>query len=214
MSKSLTFTALALAIMATQVLFPSQALAQETEPDEGYQSLAVQNRKYSMTHELSIGVGVLPLDAFQKGVTVGGAYTLHIDEQFAWEVAQFSYSFTFDTDLNDDLAAFDLRPTPFEVVQYYLSSNFVWKPIYFKGSVMNDSLVFGELMFVLGAGYGWFTRSSRPLVNYGFGMRFFGSEIFSVRVDARHLMFISIDTETGADLHHELWINLGVSISL
>lgn len=196
------------------IAMPTQAFADDTAPDKGYQSVVVQNRKFTMDHEFTIGVGVLPLDAFQKGLTVGGGYTFHVDELYAWEVVNFQYSFAFDTELNADLAAFDLKPTPFEVVKYYVTTNFVFKPVYWKGSVMNDSLLYGELMVILGGGYGWFTRSARPLAEYGVAMRFFMSDVFSLRVDARHMMFISVDSEQGADVHHELWINLGVSISL
>lgn len=203
-----------ISLCLTAVLLPSQAFAEDTDPEEGYQSVVVQNRKFTVDHELTIGVGVLPLDAFKKGVTVGGGYTFHVNELYAWEVVNFQYSFGFETELNDDLAAFDLKPTPFEVVKYYVSTNFVFKPVYWKGSVMNDSLLYGELMIILGGGYGWFTQSSRPMAEYGVAMRFFLSDIFSLRVDGRHLMFISVDPDQGADVHHELWINLGVSISL
>lgn len=198
--------------LAALTLGAPASLAKADAPD--YQSVVVQNRAYTMRHELGVQVGVLPMDAFTKGVTLGGSYTLHFSQIFAWEIVQFMHSFPFDAALKDDLASFDLRPTPFETVENLLSTNLVFKPVYFKGSALNRSVISGELMVVLGGAYGWFTRSKRPGVDYGVGLRLFASRLFSMRVDARHMMFFTSDAGSGVGLHHELWIGLGTSISL
>ena len=54
-------------------------------------------------------------------MTASGSYTLHFNDLFAWEVAQFFYSFGVDTDLENELLAFDLKPTPFERVEQYVT---------------------------------------------------------------------------------------------
>ena len=102
------------------VAWVSSAFADEA----GYSSRVVQNRKHFGTHEFSLAVGTLPLDAFTKGVTLGGSYTIHFSERYAWEVGQFNYSFHVDTDLKDELKAFELKSTPFEVLDYFAMSNF------------------------------------------------------------------------------------------
>ncbi|MCB9729672.1 MAG: hypothetical protein H6744_05205 [Deltaproteobacteria bacterium] len=188
------------------------AHARPDAPD--YQSQVVQNRAYVMRHELGVQVGVLPMDAFTKGVTVGGSYTLHFSQILAWELVQFMHSFPFDAALKDDLASFDLRPTPFETVENLLSTNLVFKPVYFKGSALNRAVISGEFMVVLGGAYAWFTRSKRPGLDYGIGFRVFASRLFSMRLDARHMMFFTDGAGSGVDVHHELWIGLGTSISL
>lgn len=213
MSRAKAIVALVVGLSAWTAA-PGARAATDDDDKAGYSSLAVQNRTYRLDHEITAAIGVLPLDAFTKGFTVGGAYTLHFDEVYAWEVVNFVYSFPIDTDLKDDLIAFDLRPTPFEVVNYYVTTNFVFKPLYFKGAVLNDSMAFGEVMFLIGGGYGWFTRSNRPALDYGIAFRIFASETFSFRLDARHTMFMTIDDQTGFDVHSELWIGLGVSLSL
>lgn len=198
------------AVALTAATPPAQAKADA--PD--YKSVVVQNRTYTLRHEIGVQVGVLPMDAFTKGVTLGGSYTLHFNQILAWEVVQFMHSFPFDTALNDDLASFDLRPTPFETIENLLSTNLVFKPVYFKGSALNRSVISGELMVVLGGAYAWFTRSKRPGLDYGVGLRLFASRLFSVRLDARHMMFFTHGAGSGVDVHHELWIGLGTSISL
>jgi outer membrane beta-barrel protein len=202
--------------MAVTLALPTaSAQAQEDVDDEeigpSYSAMVVQNRKYDPTHEFSATLGLLPLDAFTKGLTLSGSYTLHFSQLVAWEIVQFSYSFPLDTDLKDELDAFDLRPTPFEVLNYYATTNFVWKPLYWKGSWLNDSLIYGEMFLTVGGGYGWFTRSGRPGLDLGVGFRIFGSELLSFRLDTRYLMFFS-DFEQ-FDIKDELWIGLGTSLS-
>ncbi|MEZ4268950.1 MAG: outer membrane beta-barrel domain-containing protein [Myxococcota bacterium] len=206
-----TLRTLVLATLALAAAVPA-AHAGSDAPD--YQSVVVQNRAYTLRHEIGLQVGVLPMDAFTKGVTLGGSYTLHFNQILAWEVVQFMHSFPFDTSLNDDLASFDLRPTPFETIDNLISTNLVFKPVYFKGSALNRSVIAGELFVVLGGAYAWFTRSKRPGVDYGVGLRIFASRLFSMRLDARHMMFFTNDAGSGVDVHHELWIGLGTSISL
>jgi len=169
--------------------------------------LAVQNRKYAETHEFTLFGGVLPLDAFRKGVTLSGAYTLHFTDLLAWEVLQYTYSFPVSTDLEDELAAFDLRPTPFERLESFASTSFVFKPLYFKGAWLNDALTFGEFLLLAGGGYGWLTRTQRPMVDVGVATRIFASEWVSLRLDVRGMTFFTAD-----DFHNELWIGLGVSL--
>ncbi|MBN1656641.1 MAG: outer membrane beta-barrel domain-containing protein [Deltaproteobacteria bacterium] len=184
------------------------------EASHGYAAMAVQNRLYTQTGELTAFVGVLPMDAFTKGLTLSAAYTHHFSDHWAWEVVHFFYSFHIETDLRDDLEAFDLGPIPFEVIEHQMvTSNAVFKPVYWKGSVYNDSLIYGELMVLAGAGYAWFTRSERMAVDLGIAMRVYVSGLLSFRVDVRHHIFFDDEIFKQANLDHELWIGLGTSIS-
>ena len=185
------------------------------EDPRGYDAVAVQNRGYFGHHELGLAVGILPMDAFTKGFTLSAAYTLHFDPVYAWEIAQLTYAIPVDTGLKADLSAYDLQPTPFEVLETSVFTNFVLTPIYWKGAVFNDSLTRGEIMLLLGAGYGWFTRSSRPGFDAGLAMRLFMSEHVSLRLDVRYQGFLTTSDVDGAlDLHSDLWIGLGLGFIL
>jgi outer membrane beta-barrel protein len=190
-------------LFALSILVPMAAAAESVLP-----SVAVQNRKYTHTHEFTVSVGTLPMDAFTKGVTASGAYTLHFNDTLAWEVGQFFYSVGVDTELEAELLAFDLKPTPFERVEQFVTSNVVFKPLYWKGAWLNDGLGYGEFFLVGGGGYGWLTRTQRPVVNLGLGFRVYLHELVSVKFDLRHLSFIA---ET--DTQNELWLGLGISLS-
>ncbi len=183
-------------------------------PERGYGAQAVQNRQYFGHHELNLSVGVLPVDAFTKGVTLSGSYTLHFDEAFGWEIVQLTHSFPIDSGLKDDLAAFDLQPTPFEVLETFITSSFVFKPIYWKGAILDDTLVRGEMMLLFGAGYGWYTRSTRPGFDAGLAVRLFFSQLVSMRLDVRYLAFLTIEADDALDAANELWIGLSLGFTL
>jgi len=208
---ALSFSVIAVAIS------PCASLAQEQDPDGeetlDYASMAVQNRLYDATHELTLLGGFLPLDAFTKGATLGGSYTLHFSPVIGWEVVQFLHSFPVQTSLRDDLAAFDLSPTPFEVLENLVTSTFVFKPVYWKGALLNRSIIHGELMLTAGGGYGWFTRSGRACVSLGAALRLYTNRLLSFRIDIRHFAFFNDAVFQDLDLHHELWTSLGVSLS-
>jgi len=197
------------------LLFTVTVSAQEyEEKPQTYESMAVENRLYTQTAEFSLFLGILPLDAFTKGLTVGGAYTHHFNDLFAWEILQGFYSFHADTSLRDDLLVHDLTPTPFEIVDWLLSTNFVLKPIYWKGAWFNDSLIHGEIDLLIGGGYGRFTHSNRVAADLGVAFRFYATEYLSFRLDVRHNVFFNDKIFSDLDLHHELWIGLGTSLSL
>lgn len=200
MSASLLLAALGLTASAT---------AEAKDSARSLGSVAVQNRLYSQTHEFTAWIGTLPLDAFTKGLTGSVGYTLHFNDSIAWEVGQFTYSYGIDTQLNEDLDALNVGPTPFERVQYFASSNVMFKPMYGKQAVLNRGLVYQETFLTAGFAYGWLTLTQRPGVGVGVGTRIYGGKNFSVRVDIRDYVFFGPDGR-----QNELWLALGTSLTL
>jgi len=196
------------AVLAAACL-SAPAWAADASNGAGPTPQAVQNRKHDMRSEYSVWVGALPMDAFTKGLSFTGAYTLHFDDLFAWEIAQFTYSVGLDTRLKDELASLPqpVGPTPFEVVEYYATSNFVFKPVYGKLAVLNRHLIYLEWFLVGGAGVGWLTLTSRPVLDVGTGFRVYAGDHLSVRLDVRDYLFVNLD-----DVENELWIALGLSL--
>ena len=173
----------------------------------GIPQVVVQNRAPVDTYEWSLSAGSLPLDAFKKGITASGSLTLHKNHRWAWEAIQYTYSFEYTTALEDELKAFKLQATPFERVESYVTSNLVFKPLYWKGAWLNNAMSYGELFFVAGGGYGWLTQTSRPVVDGGLGVRLFHGNGLSTRLDIRWLTFFNAD-----DVQNELWVGLGISL--
>jgi outer membrane beta-barrel protein len=167
----------------------------------------VQNRKEVPTYEWTLATGLLPLDAFKKGITAGGSLTIHRNHLWAWEAISAAYSFEYKTALEDELRVFKLQATPFERVKAFVLSNLVFKPLYWKGSWLNNKMAYGELFFVAGGGYGWLTQTSRPVVDGGFGVKILHEGELASRLDVRMLTFFNAE-----DVHNELWVNLGFSL--
>ncbi len=181
--------------------------------DERAATFAVQNRKFKLGHELNVEVGVLPLNAFTKGITIGGGYTYHFTDVLAWEVAQFYYSFGADTDLKKTLQEnFNpmVQPTTFETVNYFGSSNLVIKPMYGKYSLFNRWVVHSEFFLALGPA---FAKYNDPAVfrggfDAGIGFRLHLVQHVSIRLDLRDYTFFQ-----GATPKSELYIALGIAVS-
>ncbi len=201
-----------LTITATLPLTTGEAHAQDDDGLRPYSSLVVQNRQFIQRHEITGGVGALPLDAFTKGLTVSAGYTLHFSELFAWEIAQFHYSFHVNTRLYSQLQALEITPSPFEVLDYYVTSNAVFKPLYWKGSWLNETIRHGEFFLTAGGAYGWFTRSVRPGVSLGTGVRFFAGDRISFRLDLRYLLFPDDQFLQDFSYKDEIAVGLGTSL--
>ena len=199
-------SALVLGLALTAIPPPLLADDDQTQA-EGLDKVAVQNRQHAITHEISAWIGTLPIDAFKKGLTFSGAYTLHFTDLLAWEIGQFTYSYGIETDLNAELENLSVGPTPFEVVRYYVTSNLMFKPIYQKMAALNKALIYGELFIVVGGGYAWLTNHGRPIIDVGAGMRVYAGRFVSFRVDIRDLMLV-----TTGDVKNEIWIALAVCL--
>lgn len=182
--------------------------------DEGGALYAVQNRKYTASHEFSVGAGSLPLDAFYKGYTVSGAYTLHFNDLWAWEIVNGAYSFNVDTDLRRELESnFSVQPTEFPSIQWFGNSNLVLKPLYGKLAWLNGNLIYGELFFTAGPALADYENAGTFVgANLGLGLRFYLSESFSVRLDARDYYFISPDDMKSRI--NELFFSTGISLNV
>ncbi len=172
------------ALVVAVGLFSSLAFAQVEELENPGSVSAIQDRAYRMQHELTLGVGVLPLDAFFKGVYAQVGYTFHFNDAFAWEVGRAAYAYPVMTGLREQLQRdFGVLPTSRDVVEYFVGSNLMWSPFYGKLSVLNKSVVHGEMFFLLGATLYKYTTAFRPALNLGGGGRVFVSKWVSFRLD-------------------------------
>lgn len=197
-----------LGTLALSVMFEHDLLIQTANAQASVPKRVVQNRRAVPTYEWTLAAGLLPLDAFKKGLTAGGSLTIHQNHRWAWEALSVAYSFELETDLEEQLQAFySLQPTPFERVKLFALSNLVFKPLYWKGSWLNEKMAYGELLLVAGGGYGWLSQTSRPAFDAGFAVKLLHENEFATRLDVRMISFFNAE-----DIHNELWVNLGFSL--
>lgn len=174
------------AILLLSLLAPAVVLAQAEELENPGTVSAVQERAYRLQHELSLSLGVLPLDAFSKGIFAQVGYTFHFSDVFAWQVGRGSYNYNAKTGLREQLERdFNVLPTnpAFNEIQFFIGSDLMWKPFYGKLSVVNKWVVHGEAYLLLGATVFRFTDAFRPGVSLGAGARVFITKFASARLD-------------------------------
>lgn len=172
-------------ILLLTLALPGVGLAQTEELENPGSVAAVQERAYRMHHELNLAVGVLPLDAFYKGLYAQVGYAYHFTDHFAWQIGRGAYSYAAKTGLREQLERdFAVLPTAFDEVQFFVGSDLMWKPFYGKLSFLNRWVLHGELYFLLGATVFKFTNAFRPGVNVGGGARLFVSKAVSFRLEA------------------------------
>jgi outer membrane beta-barrel protein len=171
------------------LLAPGLALAQAEALENPGTTSAVQDRLYKMNHELSLGVGVLPADAFYKGYYGGVSYTYHFTDSFAWQVGRGAYSYNVKTGLRRQLERdFGVSPTAsaFEdEVDWMVGSDIQWSPFYGKTAILNSKVIHFEAFLTGGATIFKLnlTGSFRPGANVGLGVRVFKSDTISFRLD-------------------------------
>lgn len=179
----------------------------------------LQNRKYNLLNEIFIEVGGLPADAYNKGLTGTVGYALHLSQFVAWEVGQFTYSYTINSGLKDkllrivDLYGFDQPELP--EINWFVSSHLVLKPIYGKQAIFNRKLIHMEA-FIL-AGPAIVNRSTPDTefsigANFGAGLRLWMTQKTSLRIDIQELLFYGSNTstiETALHLHAGVAVNFG-----
>ncbi|MCP3139001.1 outer membrane beta-barrel domain-containing protein [Pyxidicoccus xibeiensis] len=177
------------ALLILSFLVPGLARAQAEALENPGAVSAIQERQYRMHHELLLGVGVLPADAFYKGLIGAVGYTYHFSDSFAWQVGRGMYSYNVQTSLRRQLERdFDVAPTAsaFEdQVQWMVGSDLVWSPLYGKTAFLNSSVLHFEAFLLGGGTVVKIDRQDgfRPAVNLGLGVRLFSGQTLSFRLD-------------------------------
>ncbi|SEU37999.1 outer membrane beta-barrel domain-containing protein [Stigmatella erecta] len=177
------------ALLVLLSLVPGLAFAQAEALENPGTVSAVQDRLYRLNHELTLGVGALPADAFYKGYFAALGYTYHFSDSFAWQVGRGAYSYNVKTDLRSQLERdFGVAPTAnaFEdEVQWMVGSDVVWSPFYGKTAFLNRRVLHFEAFVLAGATIFKLNRDDgfRPAANIGVGLRLFTSQHISFRLD-------------------------------
>jgi outer membrane beta-barrel protein len=141
-----------------------------------------------MNHELSLGLGVLPADAYYKGYYAGLSYTYHFSDSFAWQVGRGGYSYNVKTSLRRQLERdFGVAPTntAFEdEVEWMVGSDLMFSPFYGKTAILNSKVIHFEAFLLGGASIFKLNHEGgfRPGANLGLAIRVFKSDTVSFRL--------------------------------
>jgi outer membrane beta-barrel protein len=203
MNKIVAFTCAGLAL-------GNVAYAADEDELESGRVIAVQPRQYHLVHEFTVSAGVLPLDAFYTGFSLGGSYTLHLSDLIAWEAVSVHYAAKADTGLEAVLAdRWSVAPTGDPQVEYLVGSHVVLSPMFGKFTLFNRSILQGSTYFAAGGGVIRYTDGFRPQLSVGPGLRIFVGQVVSTRLDVRTTF--APDIPAGLDI--VLHVTLSVSFN-
>ena len=96
----------AIAVAVAAALAVAAPVLAEDDVDSDVKEQArtvIQNRKFRLGSELTLGVATLPIDPFHKGIAGTARFTFHFNDFHAWEVAGGSYAYNLDTSLTEQL---------------------------------------------------------------------------------------------------------------
>lgn len=191
----------------------SPAFADDDLDEEQVATYAVQSRLFRLGGELNVAAGILPINAFNKGLTVGGSFTYHFSNALAWEIINANYVYKqLDTGLKTELLDnFEVQPTEIAAIDLLMSSSLVLKPFYGKLAVFNRRVIHMELSIPAGITMGRYTNPQKYLVgpNVGLIARVFLSTHTALRIDVRENVLINSNWNTRNELH----VSLGLSFA-
>jgi outer membrane beta-barrel protein len=160
--------------------------------------VAIQNRRFQLDHELTVSGGVLPVDAYYKGVTATGSYTIHFSPSWAWEVAQVTWAYNVQTDLMRKLIQVSNAqggrnsPAGIPAIQWIAATHLVVKPLYGKQALFNTQVLHLEAYLQAGPAVVVMTGAERKYdlgVDIGGGLRFWLTEGLSTRFDLGEMVY-------------------------
>ena len=206
-------------LLALTLVGASPAVADDEFDEEQVATYAVQSRLFRLGGELNVAAGVLPINAFNKGLTIGGSFTYHFSNAWAWEVINGTYVYKqMDTGLKTELLEnFDVQPTKIAAIDLMLSSSLLLKPFYGKLAVFNRRVIHAEVSIPIGMTLGRYTNPQSYLYgpNLGVIFRVFISPHASLRIDVRDNALFSHWSYDPRHLSYrnELLVSLGLAFA-
>ncbi len=185
----------------------------EPDPFDLPQIVAVENKKFNPYRDITVQLGILPLDAFYKALSFGISYTQSYTSFIGWEIVNAHIATANDTNLKQELLdKSSLRPAGLlDSVKYYITSQVVYTPIYSKNLLFNRDVVYGEWSFVGGLGMvGYQSGETALMFGGGLESRFFSSNSLSYKFDGR--LYYQTAPSKSSDLL--LMLNLGLSFEV
>jgi outer membrane beta-barrel protein len=160
--------------------------------------VAVQKRAFQSSHNgLTLEMGYLPIDAFNKGFILGAAYSYSLSDYTSWEVLNFVNSFNIETAIKGDLEALKVgvtgANTPWlDYVDYYATTGLTYTPLYNKSLLFNKTVLQNDFTFVLDAGAAKFHFGGmNPVFGGGLILRYYLSPSSSLKFDFREQLFFT-----------------------
>jgi outer membrane beta-barrel protein len=187
-------------VTVATLVSPDLAIAQESAPKRDVYDLptpvAIQGRTNNIDESLSLNIGYIPTDSFNRGFPLSLNYAYYFRPYIAWEVLSFAYNFNRETQLKQDFKNLGVAVQNLgfggviDFPQNIIMSGVVYTPLYGKSLLFNKSLIHSETSFYLGAGSLVFNKVGHiPTVAPGIQGRYFLSPRSAIRYYIRQFFF-------------------------
>lgn len=155
------------------------------------QTLAIQSRPYWLKHELSANIAYWPLDHFNTYFSGGVGYAYYLNDYFAWELFNGQWLTNTSTGLQNYLSkSYAAQPEAFDVLNTTMTSSLIYTPFYMKSIYSGQSIVWGDISFVLGGGIANFESNKNiSTIDFGIIFRFLLGSKLSAKIDLRGYQF-------------------------
>src|SRR5438270_10909477 len=111
MKQAALFQALGVFLLCASVSSPAETESAPA-PDrlDGVKIEALETFTSPKWNELSLGMGISPLDPYYTAFSLNGGYIRYFTPTLGWEVISGAYAFTVQKDLVSQLATFGVTP--------------------------------------------------------------------------------------------------------
>lgn len=182
--------------LAAQNVIEKQLQEIGSVPNE---EVVVVQKKYTrkqIRHELTpIAFGGLPFGTIRRTLMGGASYTLHINDWFAVELFNFSYTKNFFSGFTDNINDNAERPNQAQIkpdyqkLLYFLTGGFQVSPFYGKFSTFSRWIAYIEPFVSLNLGLAKTEVNQYFAVVPGIGLRVFFKEWFSLKVEFKDYLY-------------------------
>ena len=165
--------------------------AAEAQRMDGVPLEAVETFPNLKNHEVSLGAGIYPFNAYNYDLAVGAGYTYHFSNTFAWEVVHGDQYFSVAKGLTSELAdKYKVNPATIEKVQTNISTNVVFYFLNGKFAFLKDTIRYFRTGLLTGPSLVLTDQRNGLGVDLGLRFEFFSGESMVWKFEARDTVSI------------------------
>jgi hypothetical protein len=130
---------------------------------------------------ISLGTDLFPFNPYYNGIGVFLGYQYYITKNSSWEVIRFTYVYSIQTDLTNQLAEkYGVAPKEIERLFFVLKSNYKYYLSYGKSLLFDEYINIFRLGFIVGPGLAFTKKgdlfNTKFLANLGLSLEIYISD--------------------------------------
>jgi outer membrane beta-barrel protein len=207
MKKTWFSLSLCVFVFCASAAFANEGISPSQTDNERTNETVVRNKLFYKPGKFEVSpiLGVIPFDSVVNHFLVGGRLTWHFSDHFGWEIADFTLALPSVTSYATSLVQHEnLSNLQTNQLKLIVGTNLLFSPMYGKIRFIGNSIVHFDIYSVLGLGFSniqvlqltsaganaaptqtILKTSWDPTINFGFGFKFFVTNVVGVILDFR-----------------------------